>query len=53
MLGGHCCAEAFSSCEEQRLFIVGVCRLIIVVASLVADRAQAPGHEGSGVVAQA
>ena len=41
----------FSASEQ--LSLVAVHGLIIVVASLVADRAQAPGHEGSGVVAQA
>ena len=36
-LGLRCCARAFSSCGEQGLLFVAVCRLLIVVASLVAD----------------
>ena len=36
-LGLHCCAQAFSSCGEQGLLFVMVCRLLIVVASLVAE----------------
>ena len=36
-LGLHCCAWAFSSCGEWGLFFVAVCRLLIVVASLVAE----------------
>ena len=35
-LGLRCCAWAFSSCGERGLLFVGVCRLLIVVASLVA-----------------
>ena len=36
-LGLHCCAQAFSSCSEQGLLFVAVCRLLIAVASLVAE----------------
>ena len=36
-LGLHCCARAFSSCSEQGLLIVAVHRLLIAVASLVAE----------------
>ena len=36
-LGLHCCARAFSSCGEQGLLFVAVHRLLIVVASLVAE----------------
>ena len=35
-LGLRCCVRAFSSCGEQGLLFV-VCRLLIAVASLVAD----------------
>ena len=35
-LGLCCCARAFSSCGEGGLLFVAVCRLLIVVASLVA-----------------
>ena len=36
-LGLHCCMQAFSSCGEQGLLFVVVRRLLIVVASLVAE----------------
>ena len=36
-LGLHCCACAFSSCGEQGLLFVAVRKLLIVVASLVAE----------------
>ena len=36
-LGLRCCARAFSSCGEQGLLFVAVCRLLIAVASLAAD----------------
>ena len=36
-LGLCCCARAFSSCREWRLLFVVVCRLLIAVASLVAE----------------
>ena len=36
-LGLHCCVWAFSSCSERGLLLVTVCRLLIVVASLVAE----------------
>ena len=35
--GLHCCARAFSSCSEQGLLFVAVCRLLIAVASLVVE----------------
>ena len=38
VLGLCCCARAFSSCGEQGLLFVAVRRLLIEVASLVADR---------------
>ena len=37
VLGLHCCARAFSSCSEQGLLFVAACRLLIAVASLVAE----------------
>ena len=36
-LGLRCCTRAFSSCSEQRLLFVAVHRLLIAVASLVAE----------------
>ena len=36
-LGLHCCGQAFSSCSEQGLLFLAVCRLLIVVASLVVE----------------
>ena len=36
-LGLRCCARAFSSCSEQGLLFVAVCRFLIVVASLVVE----------------
>ena len=36
-LGLRCCARAFSNCGEQGLLFVAVHRLLIVVASLVAQ----------------
>ena len=36
-LGLRCCAWAFSSCGERGLRFVALCRLLIAVASLVAD----------------
>ena len=36
-LGLCCCTQAFSSCSEWGLLFVAVCRLLIVVASLVAE----------------
>ena len=36
-LGVCCCAWAFSSCGEQGLLFIVVCRLLIVVASLVVE----------------
>ena len=36
-LGLHCYTRAFSSCSEPELLIVAVCRLLIAVASLVAE----------------
>ena len=37
VLGLRCCAQAFSSCDEQGLLFVTVRRLLIVMASLVAE----------------
>ena len=57
VLGLRCCAWAFSSCGKRRLLFVAVCRLLIAVASLVAEHGlQARGlqqlqHAGSVVVA--
>ena len=36
-LGLRCCAQAFCSCGEQGLLFVVVRRLLIAVASLVAE----------------
>ena len=36
-LGHGCCVWAFSSCSEQGLLFVAVCRLLIVVASVVVE----------------
>ena len=36
-LGLRCCVWAFCSCSEQGLLFVAVCRLLIAVASLVAE----------------
>ena len=53
----HCCLWAFSSCGEWGLLFVAVRRLLIMVASLVAEhrlqtqRFQQLWHEGSVVVA--
>ena len=37
VLGLRCCARAFSSCGERGLLFVGVCVLLIAVASLVVE----------------
>ena len=37
VLGLRCCTRAFSSCGEQGLLFVAVRRLLIAVASLVAE----------------
>ena len=37
VLGLGCCAQAFSICGEQGLLFMAVCRLLIAVASLVAE----------------
>ena len=37
VLGLCCCAQAFSSCGELGLLFVAVCRLLIAVASLLAE----------------
>ena len=37
VLGLRCCKRAFSSCSEQGLLFIAVHRLLIVVASLVAE----------------
>ena len=56
-LGLRCCTLAFSSCGEWGLLFVAVCRLLIVMASLVvkhglqARRLQQLWHMGSVVVA--
>ena len=49
-LGLHCCAWAFSSCGEQGLLFVEVRRLLIAVASLVAEHGL-QGARASVVVA--
>ena len=36
-LGLRCCARAFSSCGERGLLLVAVRRLLMAVASLVAE----------------
>ena len=36
-LGLQCCAQAFSSCSEQRLLFLAVHRLLIVASSLVVE----------------
>ena len=36
-LGLHCCVWAFSSCGEQGLFFVAVCRFLTAVAPLVEE----------------
>ena len=36
-LGLRCCAHTFSSCGEQGLLFIAVRRLLIAVASLVAE----------------
>ena len=36
-LGLRCCARAFSSCDEVGLLFIAVHRLLIAVASLVAE----------------
>ena len=50
VLGLRCCMWAFSSCEEEwgRYSLDVVHGLLIVMASLDADRAQALGHSGFG-----
>ena len=37
-LGLRCCAQVSASCGEQGLLFVVVCRLLIAVASLVAEQ---------------
>ena len=37
VLGLCCCAQAFSSCSERGLLFVVVRRLLIAVASLIAE----------------
>ena len=57
-LGLRCCMQAFSSCSEWRLLFIAVRRLLIAIASLVAEhRLQVRGlqqlwHTGSVVVAR-
>ena len=50
LLGLHFFAQAFSSCGEPGLFFVVVCRLLIVVASLVLEH-RLQGGWASSVVA--
>ena len=38
VLGLHCCVRAFSSCGKWGPLSVAVCKLLTVVASLVAER---------------
>ena len=58
VLGLRCCAWAFSSCSKQGLLFIAVCKLPIVVASLVAEhrlqahRLQQLWHVGSRAQAQ-
>ena len=35
--GSHCCTQAFSSCDKQGPLFIAVHRLLIEVASLVAE----------------
>jgi len=57
VLGLYCCAWVFSSCGEWGLLFTAVSRLLVVVASLIAEhRLQDHGlqwqqHTGSLVVA--
>ena len=37
VLGLRCCVQAFSSCGEQGLLFVALCRLLIAVASLLVE----------------
>ena len=37
VLGLRCCAQAFSSCGERRLLCIVVRRVLIAVASLIAE----------------
>ena len=37
VLGLHCCVQAFSSCGEQGLHFIAVCRLLIAVSSLAVE----------------
>ena len=48
-LGLRCCAQVFPSFGEQGLFFTAVCRLLIAVASLVAE--QGLSSPGSAAVA--
>ena len=50
VLGLRCCARAFSSCGEQGLLFVVVCKLLIAVTSLCCG-ARALGTWASVVVA--
>ena len=52
-LGLRCCARAFSSCGERGLLFVVVRRLLIAVASLVAEhRLWCTGFSSCGTQAQ-
>ena len=50
VLGLCCCVQAFSSCSERGLLFVAVRRLLIAVASLVAEH-RLQGGKASVVVA--
>ena len=56
ILGLHCCTRAFSSCSEWGLLFIMVSRLLIAMASLVAEHGlqvrglQQLWHTSSGVV---
>ena len=53
VLGLCCCTRAFSSCGEQGLLFVVVCRLLIMVASLVAGTgSRRGGFSSCGTQAQ-
>ena len=53
VLGLHCCMRAFSSCSESGLLFVAVHRLLIAVASLVAELgSRCAGFSSCGTRAQ-
>ena len=52
-LGLHCCVQDFSSCVEWGLLFVAVCRLLIAMASLVAETgSRRMGFSSCGMQAQ-